>query len=305
MSFDVFICHASEDKDSFVRPLAEALVSAGLKVWYDEFSLRVGDSLRQAIDRGLSQSRYGVVVFSQAFFTKKWSQSELDGLFAKETNDHKVILPVWHEIDRDQILSVSPLLADRLAALSQEGIDRVVSKLLDEISPDTVHRTISGKTVFASPPEVVLHRGSWAAKTPVVIANQGNRTVYSVWVKLALTGDGVAAASVAIVPDLRTTELQARVGDIKVEADLVRFDALDSHGKEAVFLLFHSLPPKTQREIVVSGSVPVPSSATVELAGFADEPSAVLEAEGKASIPFTPPEDIKITGTALLMSRTS
>ena len=49
---DVFICHASEDKDAFVRALAEALRSHHVEVWYDEFALDVGDSLREAIDRG-------------------------------------------------------------------------------------------------------------------------------------------------------------------------------------------------------------------------------------------------------------
>ena len=62
--YDVFICHASEDKDDFVRPLAEALRSHRLEVWYDEFALDVGDSLREAIDRGLATSRYGIVVLS-------------------------------------------------------------------------------------------------------------------------------------------------------------------------------------------------------------------------------------------------
>jgi hypothetical protein len=60
-TFDVFISHASEDKDVFVRPLAEALRNAGIKVWYDEFTLQWGASLRETIDRGLATSRYGLV----------------------------------------------------------------------------------------------------------------------------------------------------------------------------------------------------------------------------------------------------
>ena len=52
--YDVFISHASEDKDEIVRPLANALRSEGLEVWYDEFSLRIGDSLRRKIDHGLA-----------------------------------------------------------------------------------------------------------------------------------------------------------------------------------------------------------------------------------------------------------
>jgi len=60
--WDVFICHASEDKKDIAKPLALALIKMGLKVWYDEFTLKVGDSLRRSIDYGLSQSRYGIVI---------------------------------------------------------------------------------------------------------------------------------------------------------------------------------------------------------------------------------------------------
>lgn len=55
--YDVFISHASEDKEALVRPLANALKAEGLVVWYDEIELRLGDSLRRKIDRGLAKSR--------------------------------------------------------------------------------------------------------------------------------------------------------------------------------------------------------------------------------------------------------
>jgi len=74
--------------------LAEELKHNGLKVWYDQFTLRVGDSLRRSVARGLEQSRYGVVVLNLAFFAKEWPQKELDGLVAKEVEGKKVILPV-------------------------------------------------------------------------------------------------------------------------------------------------------------------------------------------------------------------
>jgi hypothetical protein len=81
--FDVFISHASEDKDEVVRPLAYALQASGLGVWYDEFELRIGDSLRRKIDRGLVSSRFGVVVLSKAFFGRGWPEYELDGLVTR------------------------------------------------------------------------------------------------------------------------------------------------------------------------------------------------------------------------------
>ena len=62
LQWDAFISHAWEDKESFVRPLAHALTALGATVWYDEFSLKLGDSLSASIDRGLAGSRYGIVV---------------------------------------------------------------------------------------------------------------------------------------------------------------------------------------------------------------------------------------------------
>ena len=131
--WDLFICHASEDKDDFVRPLAQALRGRGLRVWYDEFTLTIGDSLRRSIDRGLASSRFGVVVLSPSFFAKEWPQRELDGLVAKEIEGRKVILPVWHKLTRGDVFRYSPTLADKVAASSSEGIDIVVAKILEAI----------------------------------------------------------------------------------------------------------------------------------------------------------------------------
>src|SRR5882757_2165987 len=113
MLYDAFICHASEDKDKFVRPLAAALASHHLEIWYDEFSLSVGDGLRRAIDRGLAKSRFGIVVLSPHFFRKGWAQRELDGLVAREiAEDRRLILPIWHNVTANDIVRYSPPLAD-------------------------------------------------------------------------------------------------------------------------------------------------------------------------------------------------
>jgi len=129
--WDCFICHASEDKTEIAEPLAKMLQEHDLKVWYDTFTLSVGDSLRRKIDKGLANSRYGIVILSPSFFTKNWPQKELDGLAAREgAEGQKVILPVWHHVDRDHVLKFSPTLADRLAARTGEGLENVLSKLL-------------------------------------------------------------------------------------------------------------------------------------------------------------------------------
>jgi hypothetical protein len=128
---DLFLSHASEDKDAIARPLYLALVAKGVSVWFDEATLELGDSLRRKIDDGLAKCRYGVVILSPKFLNKQWPQRELDGLVARETaTGEKAILPIWHELDSDTLLRYSPPLADRLAGRSEEGIDALVEKII-------------------------------------------------------------------------------------------------------------------------------------------------------------------------------
>jgi len=134
--WDLFICHASEDKDEVARPLADVLRAKGLKVWYDDFTLTLGDSLRRSIDFGLARSRYGIVILSPNFFKKDWPQRELDGLTARERKGVKVILPVWHNVDRGYVLRYSPTLADKLAVSTDEGLDKVVDEVLKAVGRD-------------------------------------------------------------------------------------------------------------------------------------------------------------------------
>ncbi len=136
--WDVFISHASEDKDDFVRPLAEGLQERGLSVWFDEFELRVGDSLRESIDRGLSQSRFGIVVFSPHFFRKQWPQNELNGLVTRESAGAKVILPIWHNVDAEEVRAVSPVLVDRVAISSSIGLQQVIEELIQAIAAPAI-----------------------------------------------------------------------------------------------------------------------------------------------------------------------
>ena len=137
--YDVFISHATEDKDDVVRPLAQALIDQNLRVWYDEFELRIGDSLRRKIDAGLTQSRFGIVVLSHAFFQKNWTQYELDGLVTREMNEEQVILPLWHRITKEEIISHSPSLADKIARTTANStIVEIAQEIADVIQNASV-----------------------------------------------------------------------------------------------------------------------------------------------------------------------
>jgi len=124
----LFICHASEDKSDFVEPLATEL-SKVYDVWYDEYRLTLGDSLFAKINEGLATCDFGIVVLSPAFFRKKWPQAELDGLFALEAKARKIILPIWKDVTREDVVKFSPILADRLAVSTSLGLLKVVSEI--------------------------------------------------------------------------------------------------------------------------------------------------------------------------------
>jgi hypothetical protein len=113
--YDVFVSHASEDKESVAKPLAEKLRRLGLKVWFDEFELKIGDSLRRKIDRGLANSKFGIVILSKSFIKKGWANYELDGIVTKSISGQQVILPIWHDITKQEVIDYSPSLADKLA----------------------------------------------------------------------------------------------------------------------------------------------------------------------------------------------
>ena len=132
--YDVFISHASEDKEAVVRPLANALKDKGVKVWYDEFELKIGDSLRRKIDQGLSKSRFGIVVISKSFVKKGWTNYELDGLMTKVISGQQILLPIWHDITKQEVIDYSPSLADKVARhTSQETVEEIAEEIADLI----------------------------------------------------------------------------------------------------------------------------------------------------------------------------
>ena len=137
--WDVFISYATEDKEAVAAPLANELKSRGLRVWYDDFELRVGDSLSRSIDNGISRSRFGLVILSKSFFDKSWTQHELGGLVARTNNEEHRLLPIWHEISKDEVITHSAPLADKVALLTSDlGIDEIADKITSEVTGSPV-----------------------------------------------------------------------------------------------------------------------------------------------------------------------
>lgn len=134
--YDLFVSHASEDKEGFVRPLVEALEAEHLSAWYDETALRPGDRLIQSIERGLRRSRFGILVISRAFLAKRWPRAELDALTNREfSTGESVLLPIWLDVDAETVRNYSPLLADRVAIKGARGLEYTASRVVEVVRP--------------------------------------------------------------------------------------------------------------------------------------------------------------------------
>jgi len=156
--YDIFISHASQDKEDFVEPLAEQLSDMGFKVWYDDFVLEVGDSLSRSIDRGIANAEYGLVVLSPYFFERGWTERELAGLTAREVAGRgKLILPIWHNVTHEDVLEYSPMLADKVALdtrkMSLEEIAEALAEVLPGLLDEEGEALLKARTSFGSEPE--------------------------------------------------------------------------------------------------------------------------------------------------------
>ncbi|WP_415882612.1 toll/interleukin-1 receptor domain-containing protein [Neptuniibacter sp. QD34_54] len=131
---DVFICHASEDKETLVKPLVELLRKNEISPWIDEDELEVGDFLNDSIHKALSSAKFGLVVFSSAFLEKSWANKELELIRQRERQEKEVILlPVIDDISEGVVLSHYPFLRDRrFLKLSESNvlIKQLKSKLV-------------------------------------------------------------------------------------------------------------------------------------------------------------------------------
>lgn len=126
---DVFICHASEDKERYVIPLTQLLTSNGITYWIDEGELRLGEHLDQSIPQALNSARYGLVVFSKAFLAKEWANRELQLIREREQAENQIILlPILEDVAEAVIVKEYGFLRNRrFLKWSEQG--RLISDL--------------------------------------------------------------------------------------------------------------------------------------------------------------------------------
>lgn len=132
--YDVFVSHATEDKESFSDEFVLILQEKyNLKVWYDVVSIKWGDSIRTEIDKGLKKSKFGVVILSRSYISKYWTNYELEGLFQRESNGGKLILPIWHNITKQEVQNFSPSLAGKMAMSTAFMTPNEIAEKLNEL----------------------------------------------------------------------------------------------------------------------------------------------------------------------------
>jgi len=134
--FDAFICHAKEDTLIAVRPLFDALAKAGLKARYEGYALRKGDDLIRTVSRGLSISRAGILICSEAFFQYDWPAAELDEIADIEINGRKPIVGIGYGVDRGFVARYSEKLAGRIVADTPSVFKHLAIQLSDFLHPE-------------------------------------------------------------------------------------------------------------------------------------------------------------------------
>jgi hypothetical protein len=131
-----FICHDSRNKKRLVRPLAHELQKMLCPVWYDEFSLKPGDSLREGIDRGLRDSPKCIVVLSRQFMSNPgWTKGEFNAIVTRHFSEgESILIPIWHRVSRSAVREYSPLVVDIIALNSKVGIQELARQVFQAVA---------------------------------------------------------------------------------------------------------------------------------------------------------------------------
>lgn len=131
-----FLSHDSRDKDGVARPLVGKLSRLLCPVWYDEYSLKVGDSLSESIDRGIRDAPKCILILSPNFLSNPgWGKAEFTAIMNRHIEQGAVILPVWHHVTRDDVYKYSSFLVDIFASNTARGLDRVARDISMVLKP--------------------------------------------------------------------------------------------------------------------------------------------------------------------------
>lgn len=133
-----FISHDSRDKDELVRELAREMSSLACPIWYDEYTLKGGDNLRESIERGLKEAKKCIIILSPNFLAnERWAKVEFESIFIREIHKKEnIMIPVWHNVSEEEIYKYSPLLLSKMGLSSSMGVKELAKQLVKIVSAE-------------------------------------------------------------------------------------------------------------------------------------------------------------------------
>lgn len=134
-----FVSHDSRDKDIIAKPIVQGLTKNGCHVWYDEYSLNIGDSLRESIEKGIKEAKKCILILTPNFLKNPgWTKTEFNSIFTKDIiNNSSSILPIWHNVSKEDVYEYSPKLLDTFALIwpsfDEENFDEKQNQIIEKI----------------------------------------------------------------------------------------------------------------------------------------------------------------------------
>jgi len=115
--------------------LADLLNEKGANVWIDGDRIKIGDSIRNLLENGLNNSKYGIVMLSKKYLEKYWTNQELNSLYELEESGKKRILPLLIDLSHEEIKEKSIFLANRYnVKFDKDKLDEIVEKILEVLN---------------------------------------------------------------------------------------------------------------------------------------------------------------------------
>ena len=134
---DVFLCHAWDDRQGPAKELHNLLVAAGVKVWFSETDLGLGVPMMRAIDKGLTNSRIGLVLVTPALLVRLTQESVADKELSTLLQGNRLV-PIVHETTYDDLRNVSAMLASRSGlSTAEDSLAVIAEKIADLV---TIHK---------------------------------------------------------------------------------------------------------------------------------------------------------------------
>jgi len=126
-----FISHAKSDSSEFAIKLANSLSRLGCPVWFDEYSMKIGDSLVESIEAGLKETEKCIFILSPDFLANEgWCKHEFKSASMKQIFEKRnIMLPIWHGVNSEDVYQYSAILADTVGVQSSLGEEQVAKKI--------------------------------------------------------------------------------------------------------------------------------------------------------------------------------